>query len=248
MIETASIVIANTETAAEELKSEYTHIADKVKVIWNGYDPSEDLIAPSLPDSGRKIILHSGTMYAGRHTGPIMTSISRLIENGRVSPASILLRFVGTCVDGSLIPADIVQSGIRRGWIEVIAEVLPRAVAVEMAHQANALLLLQPQSKTQVPGKLFEYVRIGRPILAFIQKHSPIDGILSRSGIPNVCIYPEDDADSIDEALLRFLMIPSGPWKPSQWFESTFNAVEQARILCSLADQALKRCSFGAES
>jgi hypothetical protein len=248
MIETASIVIANTEAAAQELKSEYAHIADKITVIWNGYDPSEDLIAPSLPAGERKIILHSGTMYAGRHTGPVMTSISRLIENGRISPASILFRFVGTCVAGSLIPADIVQSGIRRGWIEVFAEVLPHAAAVEMAQQANALLLLQPQSRTQVPGKLFEYIRIGRPILAFIQKHSPIDDILSRCGIPNVCIYPEDDADSIDDALLRFLAIPSGPWKPSQWFESTFNAVEQARILCSLADQALKRYPFRAES
>ena len=109
-----------------------------------------------------------------------------------------------------------------------------------MAQQANALLLLQPQSKTQVPGKLFEYIRIGRPILAFIQKKSPIDDILSQCGIPNVCIYPEDSADYIDESLLRFLAISSGPWKPSLWFASTFNAVDQARTLCSLAEQALK--------
>jgi hypothetical protein len=110
-----------------------------------------------------------------------------------------------------------------------------------MSREAAGMMLIQPQSDTQVPGKLFEYVRLGRPILAFIRKRSPIDEVLAQCGIPNVCIYPEDTADRVDEAMLRFFALTPGPWKPSPWFENTFNAVDQARTLCSFADEALEQ-------
>jgi hypothetical protein len=242
MIEVPSIVVANSDAAADDWRRQYPRAAGKVRVIYNGYDPSEDLLASPLPnDTARKVIIHTGTMYGGRHTGPIMTSVERLIRNGRLSPQSVLFRFVGDCHDGALIPVDTVQSGISQGWIEVIPRNVPRATAIEMAQQAAGLLLVQPQSDTQVPGKLFEYIRFGRPVLAFIRKESAIDHVLSKCGIPNVRIYSEDRGENVDAALLEFLAIPSGPWKPDPWFENAFNAVDQARTLCSFADQVLER-------
>jgi hypothetical protein len=237
MVALPSLIIANTDAAAEEWKTLYPHAADKVKVIWNGYDPADNLIAPTLPERTRKILIHTGTLYAGRHAGPILASIARLMHRGNLSPASILVRFVGPCHESTLIPAEVVESGQRQGWIDMVPEALPRSAAIEMCHQADGLFLIQPQSDTQVPGKLFDYVSIGRPILAFIRQNSPIEQVLLGCGIPNVCIYPDDTDDRVDEALLRFLALSAGPWKPSRWYQDTFDAIKQTEMLCSFIDQ-----------
>jgi hypothetical protein len=239
MVALPSLIIANTDAAAEEWKTLYPHVADKVKVIWNGYDPADNLIAPTLPERTRKILIHTGTLYGGRHAGPILASIARLMHTGRLSPASILVRFVGACHESTLIPPEVVESGLSQGWIEIVPEALPRSAALEMCHQSDGLFLIQPQSDTQVPGKLFDYVGIGRPILAFIRQNSPIEHVLLKCGIPNVCIYPDDTDDRVDEALLRFFALSAGPWKPSQWFQDTFDAIKQTAMLCSFIDEAI---------
>ncbi len=82
----------------------------------------------------------------------------------------------------------------REGWLEMRAQV-PRSNAQRLLEEADALLLVQPQSDVQVPGKLFEYICIGRPILALVPRASAIEHILRNSGIPHVCVYGDDERD-----------------------------------------------------
>jgi hypothetical protein len=164
-----------------------------------------------------------------------------LIRSGRLPAGSVLLRFVGHCQDGALGPADVVERATAQGWLDLIVDHLPRAAAVQMAQSADGLFLVQPHSATQVPGKLFEYIRIGRPILAFIQRASPIDRILAACGIPSVCIYPDDSPERCEEAVLQFLAIGSGPWKPTPCFERNFNGINQAKALCALIEESITR-------
>lgn len=243
IIEEPTIVIANTDAAAEEWKARFPRAAGRIQVIWNGFDGSDNLAAPALPPHTRKVLIHTGTMYGGRHTGPVLPSLDRLIRTNRLTADSIVLRFVGATDEGSLLPIDTALSAERQGWLEVTRTTVPRHRAIQMAREADGLFLVQPQSLTQVPGKLYEYIGIGRPILAFILRGSPIEDILQRCGVPNVCIYPEDTPDQVDQALLRFLQIPAGPWKANEWFLQTFDAVEQTRMLCSSIDEALARNS-----
>jgi hypothetical protein len=82
------------------------------------------------------------------------------------------------------------QQGDKRAELGVVpsANAIPRGVS---------LLLVQPHTGVQVPGKLFEYVRMGRSILAFLVKGSPVERILERSGTAYTCIYPEQTPDEI---------------------------------------------------
>jgi hypothetical protein len=210
-----------------------------VHVIWNGYDPEEELLARQTPPSPTRVLIHTGTLFRGRDTGAILAAVDTLIRNGRLAAQSVQFRFVGHCEQGALVPTDVVERGVSEGWIQIVTQRVPRPTAIEMAQGAEGLLLLQPQSATQVPGKLFEYIRIGRPILALIRRDSPIDRILGACGIPNVRVYPEHTPEQVADAVLKFLTIGSGPWHPSAAFEDTFNAVHQARALCSLIDRAL---------
>jgi hypothetical protein len=101
---------------------------------------------------------------------------------------------------------------------------------------SDGLLLIQPHSTLQVPGKLYEYLQIGRPILAFVPRDSSIERILQRSGVPYQCAYSTDPADALDKSVFRFFAFDSTPVRPSEWFESEFNVERHAGKLARLID------------
>jgi len=110
------------------------------------------------------------------------------------------------------------------------------AEAQRITEEADGLLLLQPQTQAMVPGKLFEYICVGRPILALVKPQSAVEAILSQAGVPYVCIYADDNPDAVDEKLLRFLQLPSNPVRYSDWFETNFNAYAQTDQLAEIIE------------
>jgi hypothetical protein len=105
-----------------------------------------------------------------------------------------------------------------------------------MIGEADLLLLLLPLSEIQVPAKLFEYLCIGRPIVAVVQRGSATEYILTRSGVPHVCIYPDDEPAVRDSKLLACLRLPSNPVRFNSWFESHFHSGYQGAQLAAIID------------
>jgi hypothetical protein len=105
---------------------------------------------------------------------------------------------------------------------------------------ADFLLLLDLNNfnaALQLPAKLFEYLRIGRPILAFTSSGSPTEQILSKSGVPYCCLHPTDSAERIDGAVCEFLRLPSTPVTATSWFWETFGAPSHAERLAEILDR-----------
>jgi hypothetical protein len=92
-----------------------------------------------------------------------------------------------------------------------------------------------------VPAKLFDYTRMGRPILATASRNSPVERILMRSGLHYGCLYPEDSEPEIARKLIAFLSLPSDPQPPSAWFLETFDGARQGAIVASLFDTQFRR-------
>ena len=64
---------------------------------------------------------------------------------------------------------------------------------------------------------------MGRPILAYVVRDSPVERILGKAGVPFECIYPEHPPEEMDRRLLSFIARLGGrPVGPAQWFEDTF--------------------------
>ena len=103
-----------------------------------------------------------------------------------------------------------------------------------MAQESNALLLIQPHSTVQVPGKLFEYLRLKRPILAYILPGSPIEEILRRSGANYRCVYADASAEEIDSSLETFVKQKERSSETNAWFADKFNGRKQAEDLGKL--------------
>ncbi len=120
---------------------------------------------------------------------------------------------------------------------------VPRKEALQETADADSLLLLDINEKNasfQMPSKLLDYVRFGKPILAYTPADSPTDRILRRSGIPSTTIDPSATEADSDRKLVEFLRIPTTPRHPSTWFEDTFNARTQAKTVGELFDKLLQ--------
>jgi hypothetical protein len=152
---------------------------------------------------------------------------------------------VGWADPGTAADETLHERAIAQGWLEMTRRPIPREQAMQLTAQADGLVLLQPQSAVQVPAKLFEYVRIGRPILALAPPNSSIEWILNNSGIPYVCIHDEDPPAVADEKLLRFLALPNTPVKANRWFEENFDARKQTQQLAELIDSLLPAAPAG---
>jgi glycosyltransferase involved in cell wall biosynthesis len=243
----ADFTIANTDTAQECLRKKYPERADRIELIWNGFDPEERLTPLPPTSSGRKIIAHVGQLYGGRTAAPILESLRRSIDRGHLNPAHFQVLLAGLAVANSLPGPQFLETAIREGWLRIDADRVPLSDAHKIVQSANALLLIQPHSALQVPGKLFEYLQIGRPILGFVPPHSPVERILQKSGVPYTCVYPETGTEDFDRAIREFFLLDDKHAQPSDWFDEHFNVRNHAGKLAQMIEAVHRKHSSARE-
>jgi len=231
VVRRADAVIANTDGAIARWQEKYPSIVGKVHLIWNGFDP-EDRVVP-LPGSfgDCRVLSHTGELYGGRSATPILESIARLIATKRLPARRVRVLLVGPVESRALPKQEFLDHARDDGWLELITEKISKLEALQIARSSDSLLLLQPQSTTQVPGKLFEYLQIGRPILAFVQPDSASQRLLEQSGVPYRCVYPGSAPAAIDDTVAEFFRLPSMAVAANSWFEEQFNVEKQTRML-----------------
>jgi glycosyltransferase involved in cell wall biosynthesis len=231
ILKAADLVLANTDSMRDSWVAKYTDPEKRIHVLWNGFDTEDGIQSVPVPFRERRILSHVGELYGGRDVRPILLAFDRLMRNGLVDPASVRIRQVGAAEPSELPGREFVERAEAAGWLELRPPVSP-AQAKALQSESDGLLLIQPHTGVQVPGKLFEYLRMGRSILGFVVKDSPVERILSKAGIPYCCVYPEHRPEEMDARILEYLStLGQGPYQPSPWFTATFEASRQAEEL-----------------
>ena len=232
----ASAVIANVEAAASVWRQQFPWAQQKLHVIYNGFDPEDVPHARDLPARAHKLIVHAGALYHGRNPNVVVESLARLRAAGAAEASSARVLLLGATDAKAGFDQALFDRAQQDGWLE-LRPLVPRPEAQRLLEEADALLLVQPQSNVQVPGKLFEYMCIGRPILALVQRSSAVEDILQRAAAAHVCIYTDDSADIADRKMLEFLRLPNTATPPNEWFRTNFNAKHQAEQLANITDR-----------
>jgi glycosyltransferase involved in cell wall biosynthesis len=230
----AGAVIANTDAALENWAQKFPAQKDKFHCIWNGFDPEDPVRALPIPPRDYNVLTHAGELYAGRSASPFLEAVARFIATGRIHAARLRVRMIGPAQPECLPGAEFLRRAQSQGWLELVTEQIPHVAAREAQQGSDGLVLLQSQSVTQVPGKLFEYLQIGRPILAFLRPGSPAERLLQQGGIPYRCVYPDMSNEVVSNVLTDFLALPTVEAAPSRWFEENFSAQRQAEALDSI--------------
>ena len=144
--------------------------------IPNGYD-EEDFVglAPAAIEPGVVRFVHTGTFYGQRSPEPFLLGAQRVLERHDSLRSRLRVRFlgsIGTRFDPLLDWFSQRFPGVleRPGYVDH-----SRALA-EMLGATALLLIVDSDDELSLPGKVFEYLRAGRPILVV----GPPDGETAR--------------------------------------------------------------------
>lgn len=241
IVDQADLLVANTDALEGIWRERYPQRIEKMRLLWNGFDPEETIGPAPIPKRNHRLLTHTGDIYGQRHPGQLVEAVDRLLERGVLAAGDLKIHLVGRFFpEWSPQQAEMLQALVAGGHAECSGQPVPRAEALEALASSDYLLLLDvcgPKAGLQVPSKMFEYLQIGRPVLAFTTRNSPVDRILERSGIPGVRVYETDPAEIVDEKMMKFLALPAEPQRASEWFWEQFDGLEQARQLASWMDE-----------
>lgn len=202
-----------TAGAAQMYRQRYPEAAARIALVENGYDEEAfsglDDDAPVRRD-GPLTLLHSGILYLSeRDPNAFFDALAQLKREGLASAATlrILLRASGHVEHYRAL---LEQRGIA-DLVALEPPVAYRAAVAEMTHADGLLVFQASNCNAQIPAKVYEYLRAGRPILAFTDPAGDTARLLARFGIDAVARLdsPAEIAELLRQALRR---IPRGDW------------------------------------
>ncbi len=216
----------------------------RIVLIENGYDEESFEraagagVARSQEERAQALVLvHSGLIDPSeRDPTHLFRALASLKHQARISgeQLQVILR---ACGNEALYAADIQSLGI--GDIVKLEGAVGYLPALREMLAADGLLVLQGAScNAQVPAKLYEYLRAGRPILALTDASGDTARTLEAAGAGT--IVPLDSASEIEAALPRFLEeIRTNAWRRATSSTiATYSREAQAGRLAQLLDQS----------
>ena len=204
----ATKVVLTTPGAARMYRERYSSIGDsKLVTIANGFDEDSFRSLAADPLASRHgerpmKLLHSGLLYPeARDPRPLLAALGELRQRNEISARTLRVIFRGSGHD-DLFRSTVDDFGI--GDIVSFEPLIPYAEALNEMITADGLLVLQGANcNAQIPAKLYEYLRAGRPILALTDSRGDTASVLLQEGIETVA--PLDSKDQIVAALRAFL-------------------------------------------
>lgn len=169
VMEEAAVITTVTKTFAANFLQKYPQIR-RMEVIYNGYDPADFVHIEEKRTDHRLAFAYTGIFYEKRNPRLFLQAVSELIAEGKVRKDEIVLRFAGVFDYPGYTEN---QDAVRRFGLEDVVEVLgylPHKESLSLLKSSDVLLLISdtaPGSEAYIPGKLYEYMAVERPILAF---------------------------------------------------------------------------------
>lgn len=194
--------------ATEKMKQLYQRAypdvnTNKFYVIENGYDESlfDHLKRTRVVDGVFKL-LYSGALYPyGRDPKPLFLALSNLQNAGKISSDSFRLIFRGA---GNGFEY---QELLKQLSLDKIVEFLGAVTfseSIQEMKDSDGLLVLQGEMfNNQIPGKVYEYIATGNPILGLVGEGGATEGLLlSRS---NAFVSEERDVSHIENNIISII-------------------------------------------
>jgi glycosyltransferase involved in cell wall biosynthesis len=217
-------------------------------LISNGYDEADfrDLEVPAIGPvpAGRRIrLVHSGLIYpVERDPRPMFNAVGRLKKMGRLiaDRVQIVFRAPGS--------EDLYRKLLAERDIEDLITLQPHVPyqqALQECAEADGLLLFQAADcDMQIPAKAYEYLRIGKPILALTTHTGDTAALLREAGGATIVNIASED--EIYEGLSSFvdaLRVGTHPVPDKdkiQRYTREAQAGQLARVLDGLAGKDIR--------
>jgi len=203
----AARMIFTTPGAARLYRERYPAQVNRIQVIENGYDEAsfEPLDAPSVRSAlnpGKITLLHSGIVYPEwRNPGEFFSALRSLIDSRHVGAAGICLRF--RAPEHTDFLSSLVATYVLQDVVQILPPIGYEAALAEMCAADGLLVLQSADCSDQIPAKVYEYLRAGKPILGLCGVTGDTAELLQRGGFTH--LSPLESAQRIGPVVTSFL-------------------------------------------
>jgi glycosyltransferase involved in cell wall biosynthesis len=203
-LEVCDLVVATTKATARAMHDRHPCVpVSKFAVVPNGFDPSLPLHFSQATERshrrGKMVATYVGTVYrpsSPRHWLDVVDSLPEAMRS------RIETRFVGRVIpEEEPILAGRRSSVVKLGF-------MPQAEAIRWIAETDYLLLVVDDELT-IPGKLFEYLATGKPILALTPPRGESGRLIAEAQSGWVA-HPCDAAAIAELAVMAFGRFLSG--------------------------------------
>ncbi len=245
-VEHASRLVFTASSAVRMYLERYPSLsAERCSLIQNGYDEEDfqDLL-PGPAVSNRPLrLVHMGLLYPiERDPKPFFRAVSQLQKDRMLDPARVRIELRASGYESAY--AEMLQREGLENTVRLLPA-LPYREALQDAANADGLLLFQAACcNHQIPAKVFEYLRLAKPILALTSHDGDTAALLRQTG--GATIVDSADWQAIYRVLPEFLEAADRRTHPLpernliQVYSRKGQAEELARLLdgISAADRA----------
>jgi len=212
---------------------------DDIIVIPNGFDDEDFPVDQRGALDKDFTIVHIGSMNKDRNPEVFWKATQKALAESPGLASKLKIRLVGP-VDFS-VRLSVEQFDLQ-SYTEFV-EFIPHDEAVKLQQQAQINLLVinnSPNARTIIPGKLYEYLGSGRPLLAVGPKDSDSAKVIemTKGGV----VHEYDDVEGLKNRILEYFNLYgdgklNGNAEGTQQFTRRYLASVYARILDRLAGE-----------
>jgi glycosyltransferase involved in cell wall biosynthesis len=201
VLQNAKQVVFVNKSTEEDYQKKYSFLKSKTNVLYWGYDEDEfkSLSLNPLPMEGdfekkEKTLVHAGNLFGYQNPKNFWKQIK--LENDNSN--KIIIRFIGT-VEKEIL--EYLNSIGLKDYVE-LAGFLPYKEMIKEIMQADMLLVCSTEPR-HVPGKLFEAMRTGNPIIAFGDNNEEMKKIIEDANAGMMFRYDESGVEFLESNLKK---------------------------------------------
>lgn len=180
-----------TETSLADYVSSYPFLKEKGRVLHWGFDEEKFAGFKRIKKQGdEKVILHSGNIFDFQNPEMLWGYLKQKIDSGE----NFRIWFTGTVSPG--VRRSISEAGLD-GCTSYLG-FLSYDEMLEVLAQADFLLVCAME-KRHFPGKLFEYLRTGIPILAYGDDNIEVEGVIKSANAGMMLPFSADGSEFFEK-------------------------------------------------
>lgn len=211
ILKRADLIVSATQGIVDDLAAHFDpQIKDKSFVLYNGYDEADFAELPAAqPDADYFSLAYFGNIYARRSLKQLYQAILEL-ERELCTPRNLRIKLYGNF--NTEVYQEAESSGIREK-IGFLPQIPHRDALFEM-QKADALILIVNSSSPAgtLTSKIFEYLRLGKKILALVPLRGEAAELLTACGNEYIC--PMESVSAIKACLYRLFCLSDAPRPP----------------------------------
>jgi glycosyltransferase involved in cell wall biosynthesis len=186
VVRSADLIVANTDNLREEFVERFGNaVASRCITILNGFDADEFATVSATVgerQTARKFqLLHSGVCYGKRDPKSLIDALRLLIDRGEITEDEVQCDFVGD-IKLRYDLLEYIRASALQHVVHLHGEVSYRE-SIEALARCDATILLQPGTTTQIPSKVFEYIGLGKQIIAIAPPDSAVSSLVAANGL-----------------------------------------------------------------